>query len=161
MNNKYYSIIQIVVSSILYAVSIFVLICHVLGYRGAYVIGDSMMPTFRAGSICVSKLIDKAYVPHHDDVICFFPFGEDNDDTLFIKRIIGVEGDILQAKDGVLTRNGDFVCAHPWIGTWSTEVSTGTVFVLGDNYGRSTDSRILGEIPLENIHLRICAKIIP
>lgn len=138
--------------------AVFTLGALLLGYRGVIVVGQSMAPTLTNKSIQLTSLVDEDYAPQHDDIICFFPFGEFNDDTLFVKRIIGVEGDVLQAQEGVLMRNGSIVCSHPGIGTWSAEVPTGTVFVLGDHYYRSTDSRILGAIPLENIYSKICTK---
>ncbi|NLC43795.1 MAG: signal peptidase I [Clostridiales bacterium] len=76
---------------------------------------------------------------------------------LIIKRIIGLEGDKVDIRDGRVYRNGilldepyllDEIMLEP---NDSYLVPPGHVFVLGDNRNNSLDSRLIGYIPIESI----------
>lgn len=140
--------------------------------------GDSMLPSLENGQyIIVNKLayaqIDLSkfdWIPFFDpgdnpvhhlfgtpergDVIVFrSPTNPDRD---FIKRVIGVPGDTVEIRSGVVYVNNEPL-VEPYIsgktscpcGPW--EVAPGTYFVLGDHRNNSSDSRVIGAIPEENI----------
>ncbi len=87
-----------------------------------------------------------------DVVICDFP----GSTAAYVKRVIGVEGDTLEVKDGVLYINGkpDKTYFDGYINTPmpKTTVPEGCVFVMGDNRNVSVDSRTVGPIKLSMIH---------
>lgn len=86
-----------------------------------------------------------------DVVICSFP----NSSATYVKRVIGVEGDTLEVKDGVLYINGeaDKTYFSDYIqGTLpKTVVPDGCVYVMGDNRNVSVDSRSVGPLTLDMI----------
>ncbi len=80
----------------------------------------------------------------------------DTSEYLWVKRVIGKPGDILEFRSGKLLRNGNALnetylrepMKYP---NTVISVPAGHVFVMGDNRNHSTDSRVIGAIPLENV----------
>jgi len=82
--------------------------------------------------------------PQRGDVVIFkFPDDETKD---YIKRVIGLPGDVVQIKSGVLYINGEIYSEdylkEPMIGSFGPYcVPDGHYFMLGDNRNVSVDSR--------------------
>ena len=81
--------------------------------------------------------------PERGDIVIFWAPEEDN--ILYVKRVIGMPNDIVEIKDGVLYINGE-VYEEDYVknmsGTWEPfEVPEGKYFVLGDNRNNSHDAR--------------------
>jgi signal peptidase I len=78
----------------------------------------------------------------------------------YIKRIVGLPGETVEFIDGWVYIDG-MKLDEPYLGgaettcrlSWCHEgvVPEGYVFVLGDNRENSSDSRVFGPIPIENI----------
>lgn len=74
----------------------------------------------------------------------------------FVKRVIGVPGDTVELRSGIVYVNG-LVLEEPYLikrdrsSLRPVTVQPGFYFVMGDNRSVSFDSRELGPIPLENI----------
>lgn len=83
----------------------------------------------------------------------------------YIKRVIAIEGEHVEIKDGKIYINGE-ILKEEYLGeNVVTESSVfndfvvpeGYVFAVGDNRSASTDSRVLGCIPLNKIEgIAIC-----
>ena len=161
-------------------ITLFVLaIVAALGLR-AYVVAPyfipsgSMEPTLHGCQGCnndhvlVDKLSYKLHGVHRGDVVVFnrpASWASVNDKVL-IKRVIGLPGDVLTLKNGIVFVNGQAL-QEPYIKlcggvtntlgptgsdiTKTEKVPPGDLFVMGDNRCQSDDSRTNGPIPKKNI----------
>ncbi len=88
-------------------------------------------------------------------------------DTAFIKRVIGIEDDVVRiTSDGKIYNNGeivniDNVLVERTIQEGTYIVAKNTIFVLGDNIENSIDSRIYGPINLDQVVGKALYKIYP
>lgn len=85
---------------------------------------------------------------------------------IWIKRVIGKPGDIIEVKDGKLYRNEEII-KEDYINEKMVRdfnqitVPKGHVFVMGDNRNHSKDSRYVGAIPLENVRAEVWFRFLP
>ncbi len=110
-------------------------------------LSDSMATTLNTGDrIIVFKLAYKFGDPERGDIIIFDPPAEMDEGTEFIKRIVGLPGDVVEVKanDGVYI-NGEFleesyITEIPNYDFGPVTVPEGNYIVFGDNRNRSADS---------------------
>lgn len=154
------SILSIIWSWIWSFIVAFIIVGGVYFFLGRpfTVSGDSMYPTLHNGDrMVLSKVGD---IHRFDVVILKAP----DENVEYIKRVIGMPGDTIEMKSGVLYINGkkvdqsfintealakqtvfmdDFTLESL---TGESKVPEGKYFVLGDNRGVSKDSRMIGFI---------------
>ena len=121
-----------------------------------YIPSGSMEPTLMIDDrILVAKFVYRLGPVHRGDVIVFrYPLNPQRD---FVKRVIGLPGDRVRLKDGVvyvgdrsLSEKGYTI--KPDFGNYGPViVPASQYFVLGDNRNNSEDSRFFGYVPRANI----------
>ncbi len=92
--------------------------------------------------------------------------GHSEPDYFWIKRVVGVEGDTISFEANRFYRNGEELHetyineqdVYTYRNGYSYTVEKGYVFVMGDNRNHSTDSRIIGPVPIDNIIGKMIAK---
>jgi len=112
------------------------------------VIGSSMEPSLYNGqAIFLNKLVYKVSSPKTGDVVVFLPNGNEKS-HYYVKRVVGVPGDTLYIKNGILYVNNETVeeyfndeIAEPGILENSVTLQEDEYFVIGDNCNNSEDSR--------------------
>ncbi len=117
--------------------------------------GFSMLPSLHQNDrVIVSKLAYRSNEIERGDIVVFdYP---NNPEEEYIKRVIGIPGDVISISDGSVVLNGD-VLEENYIDEFilgemeELVVPAGTVFVLGDNRNHSSDSRYWGSLPSEYI----------
>ena len=123
-----------------------------------YIPSGSMEPTLAIGDrVLVNKFIYRFDAPKRGDVVVFeSPEGPKTD---LIKRVIAVGGQTVQVKDGYVYVDG-VKLDEPYVAQdrrdnysspTPTKVPRGYVWVMGDNRGNSSDSRVIGPQPLSAI----------
>jgi signal peptidase I len=132
--------------------------------------GESMFPTFKDGDyLIVDQFSYRVTEPDRGDVIVFrYP---DDPKLFYIKRVIGLPGETVSVQKGnvVITgRNGEVITLEePYVvaedATYTLDATLGSeqYFVMGDNRPRSSDSRVWGPLPKENIMGRAFVRMFP
>ena len=161
-----------ILSFLLYVVvvvGITFLIIHYVGQR-TYVSGSSMENTLSDGdNLIVDKITYRFSDPKRYDIIVFPYQYEEN--TYFIKRIIGLPGETVQIVDGIIYIDGEAlqesygreVMKNFGLAADPVTLGEDEYFVLGDNRNDSTDSRdpSVGKIPRDRIIGRAWVRIWP
>lgn len=138
-------------------------------FQAFYIPSGSMEPTLEKGDrVLVNKVSYDLHDVNRGDVIVFEldpeEVGPDGIKDL-IKRVIGLPGDVIETRDGVVYVN-DRALEEPYLdeGTKTGDPSDGQnpeiarqtvpeghVYVLGDNRSNSADSRYRGPIEIDSI----------
>ena len=140
----------VITELIIYAAIIIMCVCVVPKYvlQRTIVDGTSMMNTLSDGdNLLVEKVTYRISDPKRFDVIVFYPHGRQSNDY-YIKRVIGLPGEMVIIKDGLVYINGSEVpLEEPYAHGVSRQdfgpylIPADCYFVLGDNRDNSKDSR--------------------
>jgi len=142
-------------------------------FQPFFVRGQSMEPNFENGDyLIVEELSFRFREPQRGEVVVFkcpqVP------SQRHIKRIVGLPGETITVEDNKIIISKD---SQSWIldetnylpaSTYTQPrkfktltLKEGEYFVLGDNRGNSTDSRLWGPLPEENIIGRVIFRVLP
>lgn len=114
--------------------------------------GESMSPTLPGGSrIFVRRDAFRDEDPQRNDLVAFR--NPVNRRQTWVKRVIGLPGDTIEIKEGVVTINGEPREEIASVQIDKTKLAPFTVpehhcYVLGDNRAKSRDSRHIGPVPM-------------
>ncbi len=127
-----------------------------------FVKGESMVPSFENGEyLLIDEITYRLRVPERGEVIVFR--APRSASTFYLKRIIGLPGETVQIDDGHVTvSNKDFPRGveldEDYLpsglrtpGNTKATLGAQEYFVLGDNRGQSSDSRVWGAVPRDHI----------
>lgn len=126
-----------------------------------YIPSGSMEPTLQINDrLVVEKISYYFNPPERGDIVVFWPPerltppGQRRD--AFIKRIIGLPGDVVEVREGRVVVNGelleeDYIKAPPDYEWGPEQVPQESYLVLGDNRNSSYDSHSWGFVPEENL----------
>src|SRR3954468_15540105 len=146
------------VFSVLIAVVLIVFI-----YQPVKVEGTSMMPTLTDQErIFINKFTYRfglGSIARGDTVVFWYP--QDTSKS-YIKRVIGVPGDHVRVEGGLVYVNGHALVesyvppenrdSNSWRDGEEQIIPEGKYFVLGDHRNQSSDSRMWGYVPRDNIY---------
>ncbi|HLH17297.1 MAG TPA: signal peptidase I [Bryobacteraceae bacterium] len=132
-------------------------------YQPVKVEGTSMMPTLtNEERIFINKFTYRfglGGIERGDTVVFWYP-GDTS--KSYIKRVIGIPGDRIRVDQGQVYVNGqalvedyvpqDYRDYSSWHDGQEQVVPEGRYFVLGDHRNQSSDSRMWGYVPRENIY---------
>jgi len=176
------SIVGVLLSALVLA---FCLITFV--FQSYQVDGPSMQTTLENNDHLIVWKVGKTwanltrhhYIPNRGDVIVFnepglAELGQDDSKQL-IKRVIGLPGERVVVKDGIVTiynkahpdgfqpdktlPYGSVITTSP--GNVDLTVPDGQVFVCGDNRTNSLDSRVFGPVESKNIVGKLVLRVLP
>jgi signal peptidase I len=136
--------------------------------ESCYIPSGSMLPTLQINDrLMVDKLSYRFADPARGDTIVFQPPAKLNIKENFIKRVIGLPGDLVEVKHGKVYVNGKVLTekyvAEPPTYTWTKTTSSdpqfipdrvvpeGQYLVLGDNRNNSLDGHYWGFITKDRI----------
>ena len=145
--------LQDTLETLLLAVILFVVINTLTGRYQVH--GQSMEPSLHDGQyVIASKVAYWFHPPERGDVVVLDP-PRSSSSVPYIKRIIGLPGDIVEIRDNRVWVNGialnePYINAPPqYSGNWV--VDEGEYLVLGDNRNNSSDSHSWGLLPADRI----------
>jgi signal peptidase I len=158
MNLRWRGCLLEIVETVALTVIIFLLVQHFIA-QPYQIMQVSMEHTLEPGQyVLVDKVSPNFSDYKRGDVIVFEPpagYQEDGQDIPFIKRVIGVGGDLVEVHDDAVWVNGvklnesyvfDGQPTTPLNGQSSWRVPKDRLFVLGDHREASQDSRVFGPI---------------
>ena len=125
-------------------------------FQSFYIPSPSMTPALRPGDrVLVSKVSYRLHDIHRGDVVVFkrpphVQAGPEVKDL--VKRVIGLPGDTVEARDGQMIVNGKTL-NEPYVAQGAvttpvppTHIAANHYWVMGDNRSVSEDSRYFGSI---------------
>lgn len=155
---------------------------HIFLFVPTRVVGSSMYPTLKDGQFLIVTKMSHVFrsMPDYNDIVIIdarvnqerswkddfleplmnyytlFTHKED-EQNIWVKRVIGKPGDKLEFKDQAVYRNGKRL-NEPYIYEPMTYhvpapyvVPENTVWVMGDNRNNSADSRFIGAVPVDHV----------
>ena len=139
-------------------------------FQAFYIPSESMEPTLvERDRVIVNKLSYRLHDVNRGDLVVFDrpPNEPPTEISELIKRVVGLPGETIEGRDGVVYIDGQrlvepYIADGPSFGTFAAVVvPEGHVFVMGDNRNNSRDSRVFGPISEDLIVGRAFVRVWP
>ncbi len=122
--------------------------------------GSSMDPTFENGDYLIVDQISKRFSEPKRESVLIIRYPVDPS-KFFIKRLIGFPNETIEIKNGIVTifneshpegfsLDNSYI-EHKKSDSFSIKLGDSEYFVMGDNRANSSDSRVWGPLPSEDI----------
>ncbi|MCK2000168.1 signal peptidase I [[Brevibacterium] frigoritolerans] len=146
---------------------VFLVKIYVLDFGIVY--GHSMEPNLKDNQIILIKKWD-IHLGEKGNGIDFYDialvdnveFNGEKQPINIVKRVIGLPGDHIEIINGDIIRNGKKI-KEPLIKEKASQmdqsfvIEEGQIFVMGDNRNHSTDSRMIGTLPISKVSGEVIA----
>lgn len=130
-----------------------------------------MEPTLATGDkVLINKVSYKLGEPERGDIVAFKKDAKQHS-SMHVKRIIGLPGETVQIKDGLILINGETYMekkdfpkiSNPGLAETQITLGKNEYFVLGDNRNNSEDSRFaeIGPVTSDRIEGKVWYVISP
>lgn len=136
----------------------FALIINLYLAQATQVLGQSMEPSLHTHQRVVVEKVTYRFFhgPQRGDIVVIDQYPEQKDDDMLIKRVIGLAGETIEMRDGVVYIDGEQLeerwTVNPGGGSFGPmTIPPLHVFVMGDNRGHSNDSRSFGPEHVDHI----------
>ncbi len=146
------------VDNVLGALLVVVLIIRPFIVQAFWIPTGSMLPTLQPGDrILVNKFIYHLREPKRGEIIVFkAPPSTGSAGKDFIKRVIGLPGEVVEVRAGKVFINGKpldepYIREPPYYEYGPTLIPPDSLFVMGDNRNDSNDSHAWGPLPRKNV----------
>lgn len=148
--------------TIVFVGSIYIIV-YLFLFQPGKVQGVSMEPTLHTNERFITdKVAYRFNSPQRRDIVVINSPIEP--DIELIKRVIGLPGEKISFQNGDVYVNGEKL-TEPYVSSktfwyeenknddlkYTVKIPSNTIFVMGDNRDRSSDSRVFGPVPVSNI----------
>jgi len=148
----------VVVASVLAVMVAAIVVMRSFVFEILIVNGESMSTTIRLGDrIVLNNLAYRSREPERGDIVAF----RIEPNRVLIKRVVGIPGDLIEVRSGVLYRNEEKIADEPYVTSHPNDhrqqshgpriVQHHHLFVMGDNRAMSIDSKDFGPITYEEV----------
>jgi len=168
---EFFSFLFGIIKTVIIAAAIVIPIRYFI-FQPFIVRGDSMLPNFHHKDyLLIDEISYRFREPERGEVIVFKPPNQPT--TRYIKRIIGLPGEIIEISEGnvFVSKDGnnhdilnetDYLSESVFTsGNIKIVLEEDEFFVLGDNREFSSDSRAFGALSKENIVGRVFFRAFP
>jgi len=165
IKKKFSSFIKEITICSLQVVVLTLIIINFIG-RVSVVQGQSMYPSLDTDNrIIVNLFTYRFHKPERGDIIVFSCPGNPKKD--YIKRIVGLPGEEVMIRDGIVYINGKSL-VEPYVEDTCSNtdmeivrLGSDEIFVLGDNRDNSEDSRVWGPVSIRKVRGKAALRFWP
>ncbi len=151
--------LQVVLPALILALTV-----HLFLAQATIVYGQSMEPNlYERQRLIIDKVSYHFFPPHRNDIVVIAMPGMDE---MLVKRVIGLPGEVVEMRDGVVYVNGEPL-PEPFPHDLGHENQKAIIlgplnyYVMGDNRDNSNDSRSFGPVQREYILGRVWLRYWP